>query len=100
MAKQISITTLPESPDDERRSRMIRYTVVMSIRLACILLMFVFRGWWILLPAFGAVALPYFAVVAANAVGARRGKMTVVEPLGLPSRPIVDPEAPDREETP
>lgn len=52
---------------------MIKYTVAMSIRLICIALCLVAPGWWLLLPAAGAVLLPYFAVVIANNVqhGAR-----------------------------
>ena len=31
-------------------------------------------GWWMLLPAAGAVILPYIAVVAANTVASPRGR--------------------------
>jgi predicted tellurium resistance membrane protein TerC len=61
-----SATSLPPSPDDERRSRMIKYTVAMTIRFICIALVFIVPGWWRLLPAIGAVLLPYIAVVLAN----------------------------------
>lgn len=64
--KTTAITELPRSPDDERRTRMIRYTVAMSIRVVCLALVVIVPDWWKLLPALGAVALPYFAVVAAN----------------------------------
>ena len=37
--KQQSITTLPPSPEAERRSRMIKYTITMSIRVLCIFAM-------------------------------------------------------------
>jgi len=47
---------------------MIKYTVAMSIRVICIGLCLVAQGWWLLLPAAGAVFLPYFAVVIANNV--------------------------------
>jgi hypothetical protein len=47
---------------------MIKYTVAMSIRVVCIALCLVVPGWWLLLPAAGAVFLPYFAVVIANNV--------------------------------
>lgn len=63
-----AITSLPTSPDDERRGRMIRYAVAMGIRMVCIGACFVTPGWWMLIPAFGAVVLPYFAVIAANTV--------------------------------
>jgi Protein of unknown function (DUF3099) len=63
-----AITGLPTSPDDERRARMIRYAVAMGIRMVCIGACFIAPGWWILIPAFGAIVLPYFAVIAANTV--------------------------------
>jgi len=47
---------------------MIKYTIAMSIRVVCIALCLVVPGWWLLLPAAGAVFLPYFAVVIANNV--------------------------------
>lgn len=49
---------------------MIKYTIAMSIRVVCIALCLVVEGWWVLLPAAGAVFLPYFAVVIANNVHA------------------------------
>lgn len=64
--KQHSITTLPPSPDEERRQRMLRYTVAMSVRMACFILIFFVPGWWKLLLAVGAIVLPYIAVVVAN----------------------------------
>jgi hypothetical protein len=68
MAKQQSITSLPRSPEDDRRSRMIKYSVTMAIRVVCIALCLVVQGWWVLVFAIGAVALPYIAVVLANSV--------------------------------
>ncbi|WP_240694717.1 DUF3099 domain-containing protein [Cryobacterium sp. SO1] len=66
MKQQQSITTLPLSPDEERRRRMIKYTVTMGIRMVCIVLMLFVQGWWLLVCALGAILLPYFAVIAAN----------------------------------
>ena len=72
MAQQSgSITRLPRSPDDDRRSRMIKYTVTMCIRLVCIALCLVVQGWWLVVCIAGAVILPYVAVVLANAVDSR-----------------------------
>lgn len=68
-----AITSLPTSPDDERRTRMIKYAAAMGVRMICIAACFVTPGWWLLIPAFGAVVLPYFAVVAANTVVNRAG---------------------------
>ena len=50
---------------------MLEYTVMMSIRVLCLVSLLWVRGWWILIPAAGAVFLPYFAVVVANVTRAR-----------------------------
>ena len=76
-----SITSLPESPDDERRRRLIRYSIAMSIRVICVVLCLFVHGWWLLLPVAGAILLPYVAVVIAN-VGSRQGG-TVERPGAL-----------------
>jgi len=66
MKKTQSVTTLPVSPAEDRRKRMIQYTVAMSIRMVCVLLFFFVHGWWLLVVAIGAVVLPYVGVVLAN----------------------------------
>lgn len=66
-----SITSLPERPDDERRRRMVNYSIAMGIRVVCVILCVFVRGWWLVLPLLGAVVLPYVAVVLAN-VSTRR----------------------------
>jgi len=66
MKKQQSITSIPLSPEAERRGRMIKYTLAMGIRIVCIVLMLFVHGWWLVACAIGAIVLPYFAVVAAN----------------------------------
>lgn len=83
MAKQsTTITTLPRSPEDDRRARMFKYSVMMLIRVVCIGLCLVAQGWWLLICVFGAVFLPYFAVILANAVDSR---VTNVErPVSMP----------------
>lgn len=63
-----AITSLPRSPDEERRARMIKYAAAMGVRMICIGACFITPGWWILVPALGAIVLPYFAVIAANTV--------------------------------
>ncbi|MFT6973688.1 MAG: hypothetical protein ACJAV4_000921 [Pontimonas sp.] len=63
-----SATSLGTAPEKERRSRMLKYTLAMALRLACIGACFLVSGWWLLLPALGAIVLPYFAVVLANSV--------------------------------
>ncbi|QJU53539.1 DUF3099 domain-containing protein [Herbiconiux sp. KACC 21604] len=62
-----SVTSLPQSPDDERRSRMTKYLVIMAIRVTCLVLIFFVHEWWaVIFLAAGAILLPYFAVVVAN----------------------------------
>lgn len=48
---------------------MLKYSLAMGIRVVCIGLCLVTPGWWLIIPAAGAVFLPYFAVVIANNVG-------------------------------
>ena len=83
MAQSNSITSLPVSPVDERRQRMVKYSVAMGLRLVCIGACFVAPGWWLLLPAAGAVVLPYLAVVVANQVDRRGQAATAYTPGAL-----------------
>jgi hypothetical protein len=85
MKPQQTITSLPVSPDDDRHRRMVQYMVAMSIRILCVVACFLVQGWWLLIPALGAVFLPSIAVILANNVGATRAS-TAVAP---PSRVIV-----------
>ncbi|GEM_PF-526875 len=68
-----SLTALPQSPDDERRSRMRKYTIAMSIRVVCVVCMIWAEGWWLAVCAAGAIFLPYVAVVLANVNMSRPG---------------------------
>jgi hypothetical protein len=68
MTKTVSITELPPSPDHERHMRMIKYAVAMTVRVVCLIAVLFVPGWWRLIPAIAAAALPYFAVVIANNV--------------------------------
>lgn len=77
--KSTVITEIPSSPEAERRLRMIRYSVAMGIRMICLILCFALPDWWRILPAVGAIALPYFAVVIANNVS-RRSASVVARP--------------------
>ena len=93
--KSTAITELPSSPDADRRGRMIRYSVAMGIRMVCIVLCIVVPDWWRILPAVGAIALPYFAVVIANNVSGRNGgrvdRPGAVVPGTPPLRPSREP---------
>ena len=94
MKQPQSVTDLPESPEDEHRRRVFQYVLAMSIRVVCVLACVWVRGWGLLIPAVGAVVLPYIAVVLAN-VGSRR-RSTVLRPgdqtiaLGAPSGPVLE----------
>lgn len=95
MKQHQTITSLPPSPEAERRARMIRYTVAMSIRVACIFAMLFAQGWWLVIFAAGAVFLPYVAVVLANVSGPSRdthvlrpgGIVPVAPPAGAGAAP-------------
>jgi hypothetical protein len=80
--KQQAITTLPLSPEAERRNRMIKYSITMGIRVVCIILMLFVHGWWLVVCAVGAIVLPYFAVVIANVHADPRGSQ-VIRPGGV-----------------
>lgn len=62
----ISITAARAPHSDEIRDRIVKYSVTMGIRMVCIVLIFVFDGWYRLIPMIGAVVLPWFAVIIAN----------------------------------
>jgi len=85
MAKQQSITSLPRSPEDDRRARMLKYGIAMAVRLACIFACFLVRGYWIIIPALGAVVLPYIAVVLANVSHSRTSRVVAPDQLALPA---------------
>ncbi len=61
-----SITTLPLSPQEERKSRMVKYSIAMGIRTLCVVSLLFVQGWWILVMVAAALVLPYLAVVIAN----------------------------------
>lgn len=77
-----SVTSLPPSPDDERKTRMRRYAIAMGIRTLCVVACFFVPGWWVLIPITAAVVLPYLAVVAAN-VGTSTAPAIVERPGGI-----------------
>ena len=61
---------------------MIKYAAAMSMRMVCIVACFVTPGWWSLIPALGAIALPYYADIAANTV-VNSGSTAVERPGAL-----------------
>ncbi len=67
MAKTQSVTSLGEAPEVERKRRMIRYTIAMTVRVLCLVFGMFTQGWLMWALFAGAILLPYFAVVLANA---------------------------------
>ncbi|WP_044572168.1 DUF3099 domain-containing protein [Arthrobacter alpinus] len=61
-----TITNAIPAHSDEMRQRMVKYAVTMGIRMVCIGAIFLFDGWYRLIPVIGAVLLPWVAVVIAN----------------------------------
>jgi uncharacterized protein YqgC (DUF456 family) len=80
MTSAHTVTSLQDAPEAERRARMIKYTVAMGVRLACIGACFLVSGWWLLLPALGAILLPYVAVVLANSVTSQSSRQAPLRP--------------------
>ena len=76
-----SVTSVAESRDADRAHRIRQYLFTMSLRTVCFVLAIVTTGWLRWVFAAGAVFLPFFAVVAANAVAPRvAGRFRVVTP--------------------
>ena len=63
-----TVTSAPTSTTDDQSARIKRYLTMMGIRVVCFGLVFVTSGWLRWAAIVGAVAIPYFAVVIANAV--------------------------------
>lgn len=61
-----TITNATPAHSDQMRQRMVKYAVTMGIRMVCIGAIFLFDGWYKLIPVIGAVLLPWVAVVIAN----------------------------------
>ncbi|WP_104092011.1 DUF3099 domain-containing protein [Arthrobacter sp. GMC3] len=94
-----SVTNAAEAHSDEMHSRMVKYATTMGIRMVCLVLIFVFDGWFKLIPIAGAVLLPWVAVVIANA-GADTNHITTTDLLDqaplyeLPeASPVMDDDA-------
>ncbi|WP_417219288.1 DUF3099 domain-containing protein [Arthrobacter sp.] len=68
------ITSADESRSADMHSRTVKYTVSMSVRLACFIAAFFVHGWLQVVMLVLAVILPYFAVIVANASGTNLDK--------------------------
>jgi len=67
-----NITSMPETAEEERAARVRNYVIMMVIRTVCFAALIWVRGPWMLVFAAGAIFLPYFAVVLANASRGRK----------------------------
>jgi Protein of unknown function (DUF3099) len=89
-----SITTLPLSPDEERRSRMVKYSIAMGIRTLCVVSLIFVQGWWIVVMVAAALVLPYLAVVVANTRSRGAAQAMAERPYAaLPPAPPSTPPA-------
>lgn len=94
MAEDYRVTSVGVTPAQDRAHRMRLYFIAMSVRMACVASLFFLRGWWILLAAAGAILLPYFAVMIANAVDSN-AEARPEQPSPLPIQAAsVDRDAP------
>jgi len=80
MKSSNSITTLPASPEDDRRRRLRRYVFTMSVRVVCFVGAVLLHNMWSVVPLILAAVIPWVAVVVANA-GNRQGG-DLVQPGG------------------
>ena len=86
MSQEYRVTTAGVSAAEDRSHRMRMYFISMALRVLCVLSLFWVHGWWILVPAVGAVVLPWFAVMVGNAVAHNNGEaVEAPEPLALTS---------------
>lgn len=86
MSERHVVTSIGEAPEFERKRRMIKYAISMTVRTICVVLVVFTSGVWQWIFGLGAVFLPYFAVVLANTAG--QGNTQVqehrrVEPLQI-----------------
>ncbi|AIY00308.1 hypothetical protein ART_0709 [Arthrobacter sp. PAMC 25486] len=89
-----AITNAADPHSEDMRRRMVQYSVTMGIRMVCLAAIFVFDGWFKLVPIIGAVVLPWVAVMIANS-GADINAHETVELLDeapLYSLGVGDPE--------
>jgi hypothetical protein len=83
----ISVTSAQPGRSEDLDSRIVRYAWMMSIRIACFVLAVLTPSPWRWLFVVGAIALPYFAVVLANAH--RSATQPAADPYVAPSRPAI-----------
>jgi Flp pilus assembly protein TadB len=85
----VSVTSAQPGRSEDLESRIARYAWMMSIRIVCFILAVVTPSPWRWLFVVGAIALPYFAVVLANAH--RSSTTPAANPYVAPVRPAIAP---------
>jgi len=97
-----SVTSVGVSPDEDRKSRIIRYSIAMTIRFVCVILAVLVKGWLMWVFFAGAILLPYFAVVIANAQGGSKNRQqataVVAKPLSIDASAFVAASAAKEED--
>jgi len=83
----ISVTSAQPGRSEDLDSRIVRYAWMMSIRIVCFVLAVLTPSPWRWLFVVGAIALPYFAVVLANAH--RSSTQPAADPYVAPARPAI-----------
>lgn len=96
-----SITSLPDSPDQDRRHRLNRYVWQMGFRVLCfvaaVVIGTVLHSWLFVVPIVLAGVIPWIAVIVANAGNSRGGD--IVAPGGAVERYVlVDHSERERQE--
>jgi hypothetical protein len=86
-ATVISVTSAQPGRSEDLDSRIARYAWMMSIRIVCFVLAVITPSPWRWLFVVGAIALPYFAVVLANAH--RSSTQPAAEPYLAPPRTAI-----------
>jgi hypothetical protein len=86
-ADVISVTSAQPGRSEDLDSRIVRYAWMMSIRIVCFVLAVLTPSPWRWLFVVGAIALPYFAVVLANAH--RSATQPAAVPYVAPARPAI-----------
>ncbi|MEY4418041.1 MAG: hypothetical protein RIQ88_479 [Actinomycetota bacterium] len=77
MTQRQSVTSIEVSPEQERKSRFLKYTIAMIVRVICIVLAVLLPlGWFTVIFGIGAIFLPYFAVIVANTASANQTDKT------------------------
>jgi hypothetical protein len=85
----ISVTTAQPGRSEDLESRITRYAWMMSIRIVCFVLAVLTPSPWRWLFVVGAIALPYFAVVLANAH--KSSTTPGADAYQAPARPSIGP---------